>query len=717
MHAFWKHLLVILALAFVVYGFLWESGKVPYSPHSDMVAQGLALQEILHRSIEDGHGIPFWRSDQMSGSAVFTNPASLYLFPLHAPFLFLSPEKATGIAFWLQFVSGAVVLYLFGATLGLSPSARLVMAVAWLFCFKHIIGAYAGWLAIPGFYIFPLLFCATAYALKQPGPRGVLFVAFTATLCFQGGQPQLFYYTVFFCAAFVLIFLISKWKEVGRAGVVRRISVLAGGCILGMGVSAFSLLPQIAEFQLLSRRHLSFEQLLAGHSLGFRNLLTFFYPEAFGTPLDARYATQEVWEDIAYFGILPLLLAVAGSILGWRRQSTRLLLAGFLLSLMLALDTPVLRLFFETVPGYGLFRIPGRILFLTAFFGIGLAGIGMDEMRRRLADRGKDRPWHAVITVILLSLISMEGAWYARRYLHMHPAEEVLPTPRYATLFAADKDVYRVAPATRAINYGWAAHNRIQLIAGYDHLGYTHYHTYMDLLCTGELSEPQARGWTHFTGLKRFDMLAALNVKYLISDTPLNMPKDYFTFITQFSDEPFFHLYHGFSSGDLWIHRFDRMFPRAWFAKELAIAKNEAEELALLEKSDLFSTAIVRVDPGDELELSWGAGEGRVLILEARDGYLSLRTGTEGRRFLVISEVWHPGWQAEIDGESVPLFKTNYALQGVIVPPGEHAVILKFRPVHWKTGLVISSLSASGFLILGGVAFRRGKAKAPRREQ
>ncbi|HEY5285101.1 MAG TPA: hypothetical protein VIM14_20070, partial [Polyangia bacterium] len=78
--------LLLLALAGVGYGFLLVPGRVPYSPHSDIVAYHLAAKQVLHDSLEAGHGVPFWRSDQLSGTPAFTSPNALYTNPLHGLF-------------------------------------------------------------------------------------------------------------------------------------------------------------------------------------------------------------------------------------------------------------------------------------------------------------------------------------------------------------------------------------------------------------------------------------------------------------------------------------------------------------------------------------------------------------------------------------------------------------------------------------------------------
>lgn len=79
MKALWKNelavaALLILVLASIGYGFLWQGGEILYSPHSDIIAEHLGTKTILYKALREGHGIPFWREDQFSGHPAFTNP-------------------------------------------------------------------------------------------------------------------------------------------------------------------------------------------------------------------------------------------------------------------------------------------------------------------------------------------------------------------------------------------------------------------------------------------------------------------------------------------------------------------------------------------------------------------------------------------------------------------------------------------------------------------
>jgi hypothetical protein len=126
--------------------------------------------------------------------------------------------------------------------------------------------------------------------------------------------------------------------------------------------------------------------------------------------------------------------------------------------------------------------------------------------------------------------------------------------------------------------------------------------------------------------------------------------------------------------------------------------------MALIRRHDLRDAAITEdADAGEQSETVSLAGAARVVA--AADGFLKVETESPVRRFLVISEVWHPGWRAALDGVTQRLHRTNLALMGTWVPAGKHRLVLRFRPLYWIPGLTVSLGSGVVFLGLAVVAF------------
>jgi len=72
-------LAVLLGLVtFATYGFLFEEGAVPYSQHSDLIAVHLSVKHAAYAAMQAGEGLPFWRSDMLSGGPALTHPQAIY---------------------------------------------------------------------------------------------------------------------------------------------------------------------------------------------------------------------------------------------------------------------------------------------------------------------------------------------------------------------------------------------------------------------------------------------------------------------------------------------------------------------------------------------------------------------------------------------------------------------------------------------------------------
>jgi Bacterial membrane protein YfhO len=80
---------------------------------------------------------------------------------------------------------------------------------------------------------------------------------------------------------------------------------------------------------------------------------------------------------------------------------------------------------------------------------------------------------------------------------------------------------------------------------------------------------------------------------------------------------------------------------------------------------------------------------------------ISVRANHDG--WLILSDVWYPGWRATIDGIEVPVEKADYLFRGVAVPTGEHLIRFSYQPLSFYLGAVISLVAGLGWLW----AFRR----------
>ena len=111
-------------------------------------------------------------------------------------------------------------------------------------------------------------------------------------------------------------------------------------------------------------------------------------------------------------------------------------------------------------------------------------------------------------------------------------------------------------------------------------------------------------------------------------------------------------------------------------------------------------------------------GEVRRLAL----GPNEMRLEASGPGYLVTTDVWAPGWQAEVDGRSAPLLRANGGLhRAVWLEPGEHRVRLFFAPAsltrgRWVSGIALGLVLAVFLWGARGWRPRREKPQPPQRQ-
>nr|MDQ3009608.1 YfhO family protein [Acidobacteriota bacterium] len=92
--------------------------------------------------------------------------------------------------------------------------------------------------------------------------------------------------------------------------------------------------------------------------------------------------------------------------------------------------------------------------------------------------------------------------------------------------------------------------------------------------------------------------------------------------------------------------------------------------------------------------------DARVSLVKYESRRIELKTHNANDGFLVLSEVFYPGWKALIDGTEAEIHRTDYALRGLAVPRGEHKVEFLYQPASFKWGAGISGLGVMLLLII-----------------
>ncbi len=188
--------------------------------------------------------------------------------------------------------------------------------------------------------------------------------------------------------------------------------------------------------------------------------------------------------------------------------------------------------------------------------------------------------------------------------------------------------------------------------------------------------------------LAHIDLLRMLNVRYLLSSSPLDHP---LLDVVHTGD---LHLVRG--PVEVSIYRLSGAMPRAWFVSEGIAQEKDTDVYTRLLNGGIDPATAALVE-----NASWQGsrkfGGGRISSIELFPEQIRLLVEADERAFLVLSEVYYPKrWRVTIDGREKRIFRTNGLLRGVQVPKGEHEIVFTFDRGGFENG---NKLSVAGFAV------------------
>ncbi|MCL4806853.1 MAG: YfhO family protein [Thermoanaerobaculia bacterium] len=681
--------------------------------------------------------LPLWTPENGLGLPGAARTISAPWFPLTA-LSFLGPALG-----WNLLLAGRLVLAGIGTWAWLREVGRSRGACA----FGSIAFAYSlpfvTWLAWPHANVQALLpvllLAARRIALRDGRGPAVLFAS---TLLFMhlGGHPES---TFLDAGAAVLVFAGAL-----RGARLRRSLVLGGAGLLGTVAAAVQLVPFL---EYLWRSRVLTEP---GHEaivLPASRAVTWLVPLFFGREMDRTFwATGHGFLDFgAFAGASVLALAGAAVALRRLRPVSGLLLAGAL-SAGLAYGIPPFSLL-SRLPLLDL-TMTHRSLPIAALALSTLAAFGWDRLRglwrRRRTDTlratllapasvatvailaaasvwlllptGRSSivetavpgalvtalaaplPWlvlrlsSPVARSLLLSLVVTGELWSVAWAWNGSVSRGLVWFPTGVTDFLREtRDVSRVLPLGFAMPPNTNLPYGIRNVLGYDAIG-----------CAD-----QARFLRHLGGytasglydsvfpdrLRNPRVAELASVRFLLDD-PLAQRLD----TEDFAQRTGFRLRVVYDAPDGRIYEMPSARPPVWLARTAHADPGQSVFYRRLAARDPSSVEEAFVDDGALLPGPSVAG--RATLLSRTGNVLEIAVGAGGAGWVVVSEGYDRGWEAEVNGERVPVRRSNGTFLAFPVPAGESRVRLAYRPASLRVGAALSGL---GFLALAFLSWRR----------
>lgn len=147
----------------------------------------------------------------------------------------------------------------------------------------------------------------------------------------------------------------------------------------------------------------------------------------------------------------------------------------------------------------------------------------------------------------------------------------------------------------------------------------------------------------------------------------------------------------------------------AWLVESFKLVDNADAEIQALQGLTPGSVAVVDKKFAGMLQ-TYKPGKDsldNIQLVEYAPNVLKYQYKTKKNGLAVFSEIYYPnGWNAYVDGQLTPHFRSNYVLRAMVLPAGEHNLVFKFEPNVYVVGEKISM--ASSLLLMFLVFFALG---------
>jgi hypothetical protein len=709
----------------------------------DFVSQFYPWKRFIYDHVRSCGTLPFWNPYLFSGTPFIANIQASMFYPLGFLYYLLPPDLAYGYSTMLHVALGSIFMYIFMRGLRISRTGGLISALIFSFNGYFMGHLYAGHLSFVQSYVWiPLIFHLLYRFTDNFELKYAIATGLVLGIQILGGFPQITFYTALAAFFFVLYQGITflKIRAFGKAArLVFGFSIVP---VVAFCLAAVQLLPTL-EFSELSTRAGGISYDFATYdSLHPKDLLAFLIPDIFGNPIDHTYWVSlepwHFWESCGYVGMLPLILAFVST----KASSLRVIRIFFVLllvsSLFLALGryNPIYPLVHK-LPGFDRFRIPAQIIFLYVFGIAVVSGLGLHMIEKGSWQFNKGIVLSVALCGFLL-LVCLFGVHYFPYQFFFELFKNLSTGPvthadldmlyeririsidNCAVLFIVGlllivlhkkrrlslRLIRGISPAIILIDlYLFGG----QFIRSHEFKNPSEKQSVVEQLDgnpSGGRILPNSRHFLPNDGLLYkfpsalgYDPLILRRYVYFLQSSQ-NQPRDNHVVNLAGLDNPNSILMRLLNVRKTVVGDEVLDFKDAGDYMNIvnnAIVKPSEEVLSFMKSDEFDRKTMVVFEPGEEEQNMTIESVNPVSASCAVLGYdnetIRIRTSSDQKGFLVLSEIFYPGWKATVDRKKVEILRGNYLFCVIPLEKGDHDVHLYFVSWPFRIGVVISLLT------------------------
>lgn len=701
----------------------YEKFAVPVKNNaiSDVITQIYPWKHYTIEELKKGN-IPWWNPYSFAGNPHLANIQSAVFSPFNILFLIFTFNDAWSLLILLQPLLAGIFTIIYIRQIKLSKPASVIGAISFMFCGFLTVWMPYGTLGMAIIFLPAALYVIEKYLINPKIYLGFLLSLLIALSYFSGHIQISFYFSFY-----IFVYLLHKATD---KNLRKKIFALIPFCFFGFIISLIQIIPSITLYSISSRGQ-AFSNL---GSIPFVNLVTIFSPDFFGNPVTRNEWVGHYAEWSAFVGIIPFILAFFSITVINKYRLLKFFLVISIVSLVLALDTPLQSFLHALKIPILSSSIPSRIIVLFSFSLSILAAFGFDILVKNLrnsrvsaaikiyglvfilltiiwslllffrvlpqdkaniAQRNLFLPTaifflsfiiiflrikiktSLYLKFIMLSFILLTGLdsfRFAQKWLPFDPRSHVfpdLPVIKVLKSVVTDGRYYGKLGAYVDVYY------RLPGIEGYDPLYIKRYGDFLASASTGTLTQSyKSVAALEVATPNAHRVLNLLGVK-VIFHKKADTNKSWAYPVWQ-KDKSGKYIYSVIYEDERFqLYNNASAFGRAHLFYDYEVIKKDSDIVKRFYETDFDYShkLILEEDPG--LKKSSGSGQAKIKLNTAEKIVIEVTSNKPALLFL--SDNYYPNWIAMVNGKKSKIFITNYSFRSLLVPEGKSTVEFKYQ--------------------------------------
>jgi len=662
---------------------LWSSTVCISAPETDITLYFFPVRSFGFSNLARGV-IPFWNPHTFGDAPYLANPQTALFYPFNIIFLFLPTVLSINILCAFHLSLSGVCAYVLARKTGQTCFASFIAGICYAYCGQQILRIYAGHLTINAILPWIPLFLFFLYDIfEKPGHLRLVIASVILALAIFAGNPQYVFYLGLASALFCIVHSFEKKRAFPFSEKLKRVFRFILVIFSGFLLCSIQLFPSLA-FTRESVRAEGLEKKEAGvYSMPPKQLFSLVSPNYFGADINNTYRGDGYeWETNAYCGMIPFILALLG-LFSRKRRNMLFYWILAILGIVIALGkhTPFFHLFYYVLPGFKLFRGHAKAVILTNLCLAMLAGFGFDFL---VHEKYFQKPFQhklARILVFILLLLELSLFAWSRRAVTSPGRFQDAALSKQGKL---QKSKPESQSYFRTLNLVPGEQNFSLVsgklgIAGYDANQLSRFRNFMNSAQGLPLDTPQLT-----TDIRE------LNLGYLV---PFGVRKVILPGQrTPGPEGKYLRKVKTLESFDGMVRTLRDV--RTFSSPDAVLKEMKNPEFSFFDHLLIESEEPLPM-PGKAPKVS-----DTIKIEEWNINSIKITAEAETACYLLISNIHTSDWKALVNGENAPLYVADYLFQAVYLSGGKHSILLKYRPLSFLIGSVLTISTIICFLIL-----------------